>query len=124
MGNTGNGCDNTKNEYCIEITNTGDREGHETIFVFIYPPTNNIASNEPAKKMIKKLIEFDKFYLEKGEMKQFQYNLDIKKDLMLYNVNGQPTLFAGNYTVEFSNGVDQTLKTMVTVATTKIFKGK
>ena len=115
-----NGCDTTKYEYCVDITNNGNREGSETIFVFVYPPSNNIPSNEPAKNMIKKLLEFDKFYLEKGKIGQFRYTLDINKDLILYNSNGEPTLFAGDYIIQFSNGVDQNLNQTVTVSSTKI----
>ena len=110
--------------YCIDVSNTGSREGHETIFVFIYPPNANIPSNEPAKKMLKKLIEFDKFYLEKGDKATYKYSLDVQKDLILYNSKGQPTLFAGDYIIEFSNGLDQSVKNTVKVNNTQVFKGK
>ena len=110
--------------YCIDISNTGSREGHETIFVFIYPPSASIPSGEPAKKMIKKLIEFDKFYLEKGGKATYKYTLDVNKDLILYNSKGQPTLFKGDYVIEFSNGVNQSVKNTVKVNSTQIFKGK
>ena len=99
-----------ENNYCISITNTGDREGHETIFVFIIPPGNSTISNdEPASKMIKKLVEFDKCYLEKGQSYVFKWIFDKSNDLVLYDSNGNPKLFAGQYKIQFTNGVDQSL---------------
>ena len=46
---TGNGCDIDQQEPCAETSNTGNRGGHETLFVFVYPPTNEMSNNEPAK---------------------------------------------------------------------------
>ena len=99
-------------QYCITIENTGNREGYETLFVFVYPPSN-ISSSEPVSKMIKHLIEFDKFYLEKGEKTTYKYNFNKNTDLVLYNKNGDATTFKGNYKLEFSNGVDQSVKVTV-----------
>eukprot|EP01083_Nonionella_stella_P045906 123004_1 len=96
----------TAPQYCIEITNTGNREGYETLFVFVYPPSN-ISSSEPASKMIKHLIEFDKFYLEKEKSTTYKYNFNKDNDLMLFDKNGNPKVFTGNYKLEFSNGVNQ-----------------
>ena len=93
-------------DYCIDIENIGNREGRETIFVFIYPP-NNISSMEPASRMRKHLIEFDKFYLEKGDKIVYKYTLDKSKDLILYDVNGNPVIYKGKYKLEMTNGVNQ-----------------
>eukprot|EP01084_Bolivina_argentea_P156170 272151_1 len=98
--------------YCIDIMNNGNREGHETIFVFVHPPSN-ISSIEPVSKMVKHLIKFEKFYLEKGETVTYKYNLNKNKDLILYDVNGKETIFPGEYTIEFSNGVNQSIQVVV-----------
>ena len=49
-------------QYCIDIKNTGNYNGTETIFVFMIPPGNtSIPSNEPASKVVKQLIDFNKY---------------------------------------------------------------
>ena len=106
-------------KYCVKINNNGNREGHETMFVFVVPPST-IPSSEPASKMLKKLVNFDKFYLEKGGSDTFEYTLDQKKDLVLYNSKGAPTIFSGEYTLIFSNGVDQNINKTVTVSETVV----
>merc|ERR1712228_6232 len=101
-------------EYCVQIKNDGDREGYETLFVFVYPPSN-ITSSEPASKMIRHLIEFEKFYLEKGDSATYKYNFDKNEDLVLYNSKGDATVFPGDYTLEFSNGVNQSVSVKISV---------
>eukprot|EP01083_Nonionella_stella_P159884 522045_1 len=101
-------------QYCIEITNIGDRAGYETVFVFVYPPTT-LPSSEPASKMIKHLIEFDKFYLENGKSSTFKFTLDKSSDLVLYDSNGDAKIFSGYYKLEFTNGVDQNVSFTVSI---------
>mmetsp|Transcript_41605 Transcript_41605/g.66933 ORF Transcript_41605/g.66933 Transcript_41605/m.66933 type:complete len:113 (-) Transcript_41605:92-430(-) len=99
-------------QYCVTVSNTGNRAGHETLFVFVYPPSN-ISSSEPASKMIRHLIEFEKYYLEKGESSTYRYDFNKNSDLILYNANGDAVTFPGQYTLEFSNGVDQSVKVAI-----------
>ena len=101
-------------EYCVDIRNSGHRGGHETVFVFVYPP-RNISSSEPASRMIRYLVQFEKFYLKKGETATYRFTLDKTRDFTLYDVNGNPKVFSGDYKLEFSNGVDQVVSAMISV---------
>jgi len=100
--------------FCVDITNKGPVAGHETVFVFVYPP-RNISSSEPASKMVRFLLEFEKFYLEKGETATFRFEVDKNRDFTMYDVHGDPTVFPGQYRLEFSNGADQMLSELITV---------
>merc|ERR1712228_964863 len=103
-------------KYCVNIRNTGHRAGHETIFVFVYPPRKSIGRSEPASKMEKFLVQFEKYYLEKGETATYRFTLNKSRDLTMYDVHGNPELFAGEYRLEFSNGVDQMISEMVSIS--------
>merc|ERR1712087_106249 len=103
-------------EDCVDIRNIGHRAGHETIFVFVNPPQGNIGSSEPASKMEKFLVQFEKFYLEKGETETYRFTLNKSRDLTMYDRHGETELFAGEYRLEFSNGVDQIISDKVLVS--------
>eukprot|EP01084_Bolivina_argentea_P000392 742_1 len=103
------------NYFCINIINSGDRSGRETIFVFIVPPTNStncncsIPCDEPASKIIKKLIEFEKVYIEVGDSYVFKWEMNETQDLILYDKTGRAQMFCGTYQILFSNGVYQNM---------------
>jgi hypothetical protein len=101
-------------KYCVQVQNSGGIAGHETIFVFVDPPAG-IPSSEPASKMITHLIDFHKIFLKAGANTVFEFDLDTNNDFMLYDSNGDPHLFAGEYKLRFSNGVDQNLVVKVNV---------
>ncbi len=105
----------------MKLTNSGDMGGTETIFVFVTPPST-LDPSEPASKMNYHLIDWEKVYLDAGDSFTYEFTLDKNDDLMLYDVNGTATLFAGTYTISFTNGVDQSVKEEVTVSSTQKFK--
>lgn len=95
--------------FCVEITNKGNMSGHETVFIFVVTEFADIPSDEPASKMKRKLVEFEKVFLEIGESAVVEWNADNFKDIALFNVSGQQRVFPGLYRVQFSNGVDENL---------------
>lgn len=103
----------TAPEYCVDVTNTGHRAGHETVFVFVYPP-NNISSSEPASKVVRYLVDFEKYYLEKGQTATYHFEMDKNRHFTMYDEWGYPTVFKGEYRLEFSNGVDKMFSELIT----------
>ncbi len=104
----------------MKVTNTGELEGAETIFVFLTPPST-LDSNEPASKMNKRLVDWEKQNLGKGNSFIYEFSLE-ESDLVLYDVNGTAVIYDGIYTLTFTNGVDQVLTSKVTVSQKRSLK--
>lgn len=75
----------------IPVTNTGDRDGLETVHWFINDPVSTIS------RPVKELKFFDKQPIKKGETQSFRFHLDIKKDLGFVNAKGEKFIEEGDY---------------------------
>ncbi|MGN7786325.1 glycoside hydrolase family 3 N-terminal domain-containing protein [Niabella sp. 22666] len=75
----------------IPVTNTGDRDGLETVHWFINDPVSTIS------RPVKELKFFDKQLVKKGETRSFRFDIDIKKDLGYVNAKGEKFIEEGDY---------------------------
>ncbi|ETO19579.1 family 3 glycoside hydrolase, partial [Reticulomyxa filosa] len=105
--------------YCIYVKNVGSRKGTETIFLFVIPPST-IPSNESASSMKKHVISWTKIELLPQQTYYYQFTLNTTKDLTLYDNNGNGVIYDGQYTLSFTNGVDQNLQASYTVDSLQI----
>lgn len=77
----------------ISVTNTGDRDGAETVHWFISDPVSTIS------RPVKELKHFDKQMIRKGETKTFTFEIDLLQHLGFIDSNGKRFLETGEYYV-------------------------
>lgn len=77
----------------IPVTNTGDREGKETVMWFVSDPACSVS------RPVKELKHFEKQSLKPGETRVFRFKINPWNDLSYRDENGNPILEAGDYYV-------------------------
>ncbi len=77
----------------IPVSNTGDRDGLETVHWFMNDPVATIS------RPVKELKYFDKQLIKKGETLTFRFDIDIKKDFGFVNARGEKFIEEGDYYV-------------------------
>ena len=77
----------------IPVTNTGDREGMETVMWFINDPVCTMS------RPVKELKFFEKQTLKPGETRIFRFHLNPRQDLSYRDEDGNRILEAGDYYV-------------------------
>ncbi|HWL14685.1 MAG TPA: glycoside hydrolase family 3 N-terminal domain-containing protein, partial [Opitutus sp.] len=77
----------------VTVTNTGPREGAETVFWFIRDPVASIT------RPLKELKHFERAELQPGESRVFRFTIDPSHDLAFPDANGQRILEAGEIIV-------------------------
>lgn len=75
----------------IPVTNTGNRDGQETVFWFISDPVCSIS------RPIKELKYFEKSLIKAGETKLFRFQLDTERDLSFVNTEGKRFIEPGDF---------------------------
>ena len=75
----------------IDVTNTGTRDGMETVHWFINDPVCTIA------RPVKELRHFEKKLLKAGETQTFRFEIDPKRDLGYVDGDGRRFLEPGTY---------------------------
>lgn len=75
----------------ISVTNTGNRDGQETVFWFISDPVCSIS------RPIKELKYFEKSLIKAGETKLFRFQLDTERDLSFVNTEGKRFIEPGDF---------------------------
>lgn len=81
----------------IPVSNTGDRDGVETVHWFIQDPVSSIS------RPIKELKYFEKQLLKKGETKTYKFEIDPEQDLSFVDGDGKRFLEAGDYNILVKN---------------------
>lgn len=76
----------------VDVTNTGDREGVETVQVYVHDVVSSVMT------VGKKLVAFDKVTLAAGEKKTVSISLQ-KDDFALINVNCETVVEPGEFVV-------------------------
>ena len=77
---------------CIrDSTNTGARDGAETVHWFISDPYCSIT------RPVKELKHFEKQFIKAGETKTFRFDIDLERDFGFVNEDGKRFLEAGEY---------------------------
>jgi len=81
----------------IPVSNTGDRDGIETVHWFIQDPVSSIS------RPIKELKHFEKQLLKKGETKTYKFEIDPARDFSFVDGDGKRFLEAGDYNIIVKN---------------------
>ncbi len=81
----------------IPVSNTGDRDGVETVHWFIQDPVSSIS------RPIKELKHFEKQLLKKGETKTYKFEINPERDLSFVDGEGKRFLEAGDYNILVKN---------------------
>lgn len=77
----------------VAVTNSGDRDGQETVHWFISDPVCSIS------RPVKELKFFEKQPLKAGETKVFRFQIDTDRDFGFVDSDGKRFLEAGDYYV-------------------------
>lgn len=85
----------------VEVTNTSNRSGKETVFWYISDPVASIS------RPMKELKFFEKLELKAGEKKLFKFEIDPERDLSFPDTNGNMHLETGDFYLMIN---DQRLK--------------
>ena len=75
----------------VTVTNTGARDGAETVHWFISDPYCSIT------RPVKELKHFEKQLIKAGETKTFRFDIDLERDFGFVNEDGKRLLEAGEY---------------------------
>ena len=75
----------------VTVTNTGARDGAETVHWFISDPYCSIT------RPVKELKHFEKQLIKAGETKTFRVDIDLERDFGFVNEDGKRFLEAGEY---------------------------
>ena len=75
----------------VTVTNTGARDGAETVHWFISDPYCSITGP------VKELKHFEKQLIKAGETKTFRFDIDLERDFGFVNEDGKRFLEAGEY---------------------------
>ena len=75
----------------VTVTNTGSRDGAETVHWFISDPYCSIT------RPVKELKHFEKQLIKAGETKTFRFDIDLERDFGFVNEDGKHFLEAGEY---------------------------
>ena len=75
----------------VTVTNTGSRDGAETVHRFISDPYCSIT------RPVKELKHFEKQLIKAGETKTFRFDIDLERDFGFVNEDGKRFLEAGEY---------------------------
>lgn len=77
----------------VTVTNTGARDGAETVHWFISDPYCSIT------RPVKELKHFEKQLIKAGETKTFRFDIDLERDFGFVNEDGKRFLEAGEYLI-------------------------
>ena len=77
----------------VNVTNTGDTDGKETVLWFIQDPVSSIS------RPVKELKHFEKRMIRAGETETFRFEIDPMKDLAYYDSEGVKHLEAGEFRI-------------------------
>ena len=77
----------------MPVTNTGNREGEETVFCYIADPYSTIT------RPVKELKHFKKISLKPGETAVASFEIDPARDLSFVDSEGNPVLESGEYNI-------------------------
>ena len=75
----------------VTVTNTGSRDGAETVHWFISDPYCSIT------RPVKELKHFEKQLIKASETKTFRFDIDLERDFGFVNEDGKRFLEAGEY---------------------------
>lgn len=81
----------------VDVTNTGSRDGAETVFWFVSDPVCRIS------RPVKELRHFEKRLLRSGETGRFRFEINPERDLAFVDEDGNRFLEPGDYYILVKN---------------------
>eukprot|EP01052_Picozoa_sp_SAG31_P014686 SAG31_NODE_921_length_10984_cov_2.779329_5_plen_260_part_00 len=96
-------------QFDAAVANTGEMDSDEVCFVFMVPPRRTAV---PTPK--RQLLDFERIHVAAGAVLHLQFDISATQ-LELVGLDGDRVLHQGNFTLEFSNGVDATASLEVNV---------
>lgn len=100
----------------ISVKNVGARTGDEVILAMFVPHAGTVPAGAPAARLKQQMFAFERVTVDASgeESVTFQLSPD---DLALYSADGDRMVYPGNYTLRFTNGVDQHVLKEIKVST-------
>lgn len=92
----------------VTVANTGNRAGTETIMAFFEPKNG-------ASPLKRQMFDFEKIRLEPNQSMEISFNLTAASVTMARPADGDLCIFPGQYQLVYTNGVNQTLTTPLTL---------
>ena len=92
-------CDNQNVEFSVEVKNTGERDGSETILIYWSPPS------EIRDAQIKELVAFNKVFVQAGQSAKVKFNLNACKSLRYVDYKGYSLLASGRHTIAVGDNI-------------------
>jgi hypothetical protein len=97
----------------VQVANTGSRIGAEVVQVYVRGPLG--VMEDVQQQPLKSLLDHQKVTLAPGKSTMLHFQIS-KEQLSTVDANGKRSILPGRYELEFTNGVDQTVKTSVEVS--------
>ena len=100
----------------INVTNVGKVKGDEVIMAHFRPEAGTVPEGEPAQHIQHQLFDFKRVSLAPGMSTVVTFTIDIQT-LQLFDRDGNGVLYAGDFSLIFTNGVEETAVARVAVKT-------
>lgn len=91
----------------VSVKNTGQRAGDEVVMAYFQADSGVIPAGEPAQKLRKQLFDFTRVHVEVGQTATATFEVSAAS-VMLHAASGDAVLWPGKYTLQFTNGDDET----------------
>lgn len=98
--------------YAITVTNTGTRAGDEVVQAYFAPLST---PSQPKSKLLKELFDYVRVHLEAGAQTTVYFTVTSETLRMTDRDSGDLVSTPGSFDVYFTNGVDQSIHSNVTV---------
>jgi beta-glucosidase len=95
-------------QYTVSVTNTGNREGSETVQCYYIPPTTLGPPHWTAPIPRRRLLDFRKVQLAAGASAQLVFTVH-PDQLLLVDASGTKVAVPGTFQILITNGVGQSL---------------
>jgi beta-D-xylosidase 4 len=99
--------------YTVTVTNTGTRTGDEVVQAYFAPQSTPA---QPKSKLIKQLFAYERVHLAPGEQALLSFTVDSATLRLVDRDSGDSVSTPGAFDIVFTNGVDQTLHSAVSVS--------
>lgn len=96
--------------WSLNVSNTGTVDSDEVVEVFFVPEFDRVGTPTPHRV----LIDFKRIHVPAGASVLVEFTI-CKEQLQIVNVNGSRVSVKGNYSIEFTNGEDATVRAKVMV---------
>ena len=97
-------------DFSVKVTNTGDKTGDEVVLAFYHPPAGS--------KVLRAIFGFQRVHLSPGESKTVTFPVT-PDALKTVTEDGDTVVATGDYVIELTNGVEETVSYGMTITGTQ-----